>query len=29
LQPASSTYEAWQTHQLLGIEQALEQAIGH
>ena len=29
LQPASSTYQAWQTRQLLGIEQALQRAVGH
>ena len=29
LQPASSTYQAWQTRQLQGIEQALQRAVGH
>ena len=29
LQPASSTYQAWQTRQLEGIEQALLQSTGH
>ena len=28
LQPASSTYQAWQTRQLLGIQSALAQATG-
>lgn len=29
LDPASATYQAWQTHQLLGIQAALAQAVGH
>jgi zinc/manganese transport system substrate-binding protein len=28
LQPASSTYQAWQTHQLQGIEEALQRSTG-